>query len=54
MGRGRCENDFMGKPEERKQLGRPKRIWEVNIKIYLQEVNWWGMAWFDLAQNRDR
>jgi hypothetical protein len=30
----------MGKREERKQLRRPKRRWEVNIKIDLQEVSW--------------
>jgi len=35
-----ANNVFMGKPEERKQLRRPKRRWEVNIKIDLQEVNW--------------
>jgi hypothetical protein len=26
------------KPEERRPLGRPKRRWEDDIKIYLQEV----------------
>jgi hypothetical protein len=35
-----ANNVFMEKPEERKQLRRPKRRWEVNIKIDLQEVNW--------------
>jgi hypothetical protein len=29
---------FVGKPERKKQLGRPKRRWEDNIKIDLQEV----------------
>jgi len=47
-----ANKDFMGKSEERKQLARPKRRWEVNIKIDLQEVNWW--EWIDLTQNMDR
>jgi len=29
-----------GKPEGNKPLGRPRRRWEVNIKIDLQEVGW--------------
>jgi hypothetical protein len=29
---------LVGKPEEKRPLGRPRRIWEDNIKIHLQEV----------------
>jgi hypothetical protein len=29
---------FVGKPEEKRPLGRPRRRWEVNIKIDLLEV----------------
>jgi hypothetical protein len=32
-------------------LGRLRRRWEDNIKMYLHEV---GMDWIDLAQDRDR
>jgi hypothetical protein len=32
---------FVGKPERKRPLGRPRRGWEDNIKIYLQEVNEW-------------
>jgi hypothetical protein len=28
------------KPEGRRQLGRPKRRWEDNIKMDLREVGW--------------
>jgi hypothetical protein len=35
-------------------LRRPKRIWEDNIKIDVQEVGWKSMSWIDLAQDRDR
>ena len=31
----------------------PRRRWEDNIKMDLQEVGW-GMDWTDVAQNRDR
>jgi hypothetical protein len=40
-------------PEGRTPLGRPRRSWEDNIKIDLQEVGW-GMDWIELAQDRDR
>jgi hypothetical protein len=35
-------------------LGRPRRRWVDNIKIYLREIGWDGMDWIDLAQNRDQ
>jgi len=35
-------------------FGRPRRIWEDNIKIDLQEVGRMGMDWIDLAQDRNR
>jgi hypothetical protein len=44
---------LMGRPEGRRLLGRPRRRWEDNIKMNLQEVDW-GMDWIELAQNRDR
>jgi len=44
----------MGKPERKRPLGRPRRRWEDNIEMDLQEVGWWGMDWDDLAQVRDR
>jgi hypothetical protein len=31
---------FVGRPEGRTPLGKPKRRWEENIKIDLQEVGW--------------
>ena len=39
----------MGKPEGKRTLGRPRRRWENNIKMDLQEVGWeeaWtGSSW---------
>ena len=44
----------MGKPQGKRSLGRPRRRWENNIKMDLQEVGCEGMDWIDLAQERDR
>jgi len=43
-----------GKLEGRRPLGRPRRRWEDNIKIDLQEVGCGSMDWIELAQDRDR
>ena len=42
----------MGKPEGRRPLGRPRYRWEDNIKMDLQEVEWEGMGWINMVQNR--
>ena len=42
------------KPEGKRTLGRPRRRWEDNIKMNLQEVGCGGMDWIELAQDRDR
>jgi hypothetical protein len=34
--------------------GRPRRRWEDNIKMDLQEVGCGGMDWIELALDRDR
>ena len=43
-----------GIPDGNSPLGRPRRRWEGNIKMDLQEVGSGGMDWIDLAQARDR
>ena len=40
--------------EGKRPLGRPRRRWEDNINVYLQEVGWGGMDRIDVAQGRDR
>ena len=43
------------KYEGRRPLGRPRRRWENNIKMDLQEVSGGaGVDWIDLTQDRDR
>jgi hypothetical protein len=45
---------FVGKPEGKRPLGRPKRRCVDNIKIDLREIGWDGMDWIDLVQDRDQ
>ena len=42
------------KPEGNRPIGRPRRRWEDNIKMDLQEVGCGDMDWVDLARDRDR
>jgi hypothetical protein len=45
---------MVGKPEGKRSLGRPRRRWEDNIKIDLQETGGGRGDWMELAQDRDR
>ena len=54
IGEGRSVHRVLvGKPEGKRSLGRPRRRWEDNIKVDLQEVGG-GADWMELAQDRDR
>jgi hypothetical protein len=41
-------------PEGNRPLGRPRRRWEDNIKMELQEIGCGGMDWIFLARDRGR
>ena len=45
---------LVGKPEGKGPVGRPRRRWEDNIKMNLQEVGESCGDWMELAQDRDR
>ena len=45
---------LVGKPEGKRPLGRPRRRWEDNIKMDLQEVRGGCGDWMELAQDRDK
>jgi len=45
---------LVGNPEGKRPLGRPRRRWEDNIKMYLQELGGGCEDWMELAQDKDR
>ena len=54
MGEGRgVHRVLVGKPDGMRPLGRPRRRWEDNIKMDLQEVGGSCGDWMELAQDRD-
>jgi hypothetical protein len=53
MGEGRgVYRVSVGKPEDKRPLGRPRRRWEDNIKLELREIRVDGTNWIRLAQDR--
>jgi hypothetical protein len=55
MGEGRgAYSILVRRPKGRRPLERPRRRWEDNIKMDLQEVGWGGVDWIDMAKDRDR
>jgi len=54
MGEGRgVYRVLVGKPEGKRPLRRPRRRWEDNIKMNVQEVVCGSMDWIELDQDRD-
>jgi hypothetical protein len=49
-----CTGFLVGKPEGKRPLGRPRRRWEDNIRMDLQEMVCGCEEWIGLAQDRDR
>jgi hypothetical protein len=45
---------LVGKPEVKRLLGRRRRRWVDNIEMDLREIEWDGMDWIDLTQDRDQ
>ena len=45
---------LVGKPEGKRALTRPRRRWEDNTKMDLQEVGCGGVEWIELVHDRDR
>jgi len=52
-GEERCKYGLVWKPERKRSLGRPWRIWEDQI---IRESNKWNgrTDWIELAQDSDR
>jgi hypothetical protein len=45
---------LVGKSEGKRQLGRPKRRWEYNIRMDLREIRWERVDLIHMAQDRDQ
>jgi hypothetical protein len=45
---------LVGKPEGKRQLGRPRRRWVDNVRMDLGEVGWGDVDWIGLAKDRNR
>jgi hypothetical protein len=55
IGKGRgVYRVLVGKPAGKSPLGRPRRRWEDNIKMDIQEVGCGSMDYIELAQDGDR
>jgi hypothetical protein len=52
-GRGVCMV-LVGRPERKRLLKRPRRMWEDNIKKDLREIGIDGADWIRLAKDRVR
>ena len=46
-------NILTGKPTGKRPLGRPRRRWEDNIRMDLEEIGIEAGNWVDSAQDRD-
>jgi hypothetical protein len=54
MGEGRnMYRILVGKPKGKRPLGRSRHRLEDGIKMDLREVDWGGVEWIHLAQDRD-
>jgi hypothetical protein len=45
---------LVGKPEGKRSLGRPRCSWVDNIEIDLGEIEWVGVDWIGLAQEKNK
>jgi hypothetical protein len=53
MGEGRSVyRVLVARPEDKRVLGRPRRLWEYKIKLDLRETGIYGASWIQLAQDR--
>jgi hypothetical protein len=43
---------LVGMPEGKRSLGRLRRRWVGNIKMDLREIEWDGVDWIDISQDR--
>ena len=44
--------EFVGKPKRMRPLGSLRCRWDGNVRIDLQEIEWEGIEWIDVDQDR--
>jgi hypothetical protein len=49
-----CTGCWWGRSEGKRSLGRPRRRWEDDITMALQEVGGGCGDWLEMAEDRDR
>ena len=55
VGKRRCVYTVLvGKAEEKRPFGRPRRRWQDDNIMDLENVGFGGVDWIELAQDRDR
>jgi hypothetical protein len=45
-------NILVGKTEGERPLEKPRRRWEDNIRMDIREIDWEGVDWIELIQDR--
>jgi hypothetical protein len=45
---------MVGELEGKRPLGRPRHRWVGSVKTDLVEIEWGGLVWIDLSQDRDQ
>jgi len=43
---------LVGKLKGKRSIGRPRRRWEDNVRMYLMEIRWEGVDWMHLSRDR--
>jgi hypothetical protein len=54
MGEMNVYKILVGKPEGKRTLRRPKHRFEDNIKMDHREIEWEGVDWMHMAQDKDQ
>jgi hypothetical protein len=54
LGKRNAYRILVGKRDEKRPLGRPRRRWVDNIKMDLRAIGLDGMDWIEPAQDRDK
>jgi len=51
-GKVKCTQVLVGRPEGKRQLVRTRHRWEINIKMFIQEIGWEGVHWIHVTPGK--